>query len=1144
VNGGARLEFGILGPLEVRVDGVPVRIGGPRQRALLAQLLCNANRTVSRERLIDELLSDQPADTAEHTLRVQISRLRKALAVDSDEPRLIARAPGYLLRIEAGELDLDRFDQRVVDGRQALEHGDCERAAVLLRGAEALWRGRPLADLEFEPFAQFEVQRLEELRLIVAEQRIEAELALGRHAELCPELEVLVAEHPLRERLRGQLMLALYRSGRQADALEVYRVGRALLVDELGLEPGPQLRRLERSILEHDSELELSGAERRPTVSTLATLEVERAREEPAVVPALPVRRPRRRRLVALALGVSAAIAAIAAIAVAPEPGGSSPVNRQLHGNVLALLSPGGAAMVPAVKLRARPTDVTAGFGSMWVTEADAGDVVRVGQTRRTVLATIPVGAHPTRIVAAGGQVWVLDPVGHTVSSIDPNTNTVAQTFSVGKKPSDLAFSSGSLWVADRGNGTVVRLNPVTGRVEQVVRTGGDPTGLAVTAGAVWVADDESGTVDRIDPQNAAITKTIRVGDAPAAIASTPGAIWVLDPLDATASRIDLQSDSVVATTALGGAPASLAWTGSSLWVGEQQAGRLLRLDPRTGSVKSAVAVGGPVSALATAGRLWIAIGAAAPVHRGGTLTSVGSGAVIDTVDPAASTSWNVAPPQELGLTNDGLVTLDHVAGRDGARLVPDLALALPVPSDNGLTYTFQLRPGLRYSTGAPVKPSDVTHSFERLFAIRSSGASLFQAITGAAACTGKPSSCDLSRGIVANDHAGTVTFHLTRRDPDFLYKLTIAYADVLPASIPDKQARAPLPATGPYMITTYVPGRELRLVRNPRFREWSAAAQPAGYPNQIIIPLHLDGSQGAAAIAAGTADFMPNLGQIPGSYATYFLRQHRRQVRVNPVMSTSFLFLNVNAPPFNRPTVRRALNLAFDRRAAVSGWGGPIAAKATCQVLPPGLPGYRPYCPYTREHGAGGARQGPDLAEARRLVASSGTEGVKVTVWNSPGLAGATDETKDAVTALRQLGYRASLRLLPDSTYYTYTNNSSNHAQVIDGGWNADYPSADDFFGKLTCSYFVPRDGLDTTDASEYCNPAFDQQVAHAADLQATDPLAADAAWARLDREVTNLALWVPTVTPNEIDLISRRVHNYEYNPLWGTLIDQIWVR
>jgi ABC-type transport system substrate-binding protein/DNA-binding SARP family transcriptional activator/streptogramin lyase len=1141
VNGGARLEFGILGPLEVRVDGVPVRIGGPRQRALLALLLCNANRTVSRERLIDELLTDQPTDTAEHTLRVQISRLRKALAVDTEQPRLIARAPGYLLRIEAGELDLHRFEQRVVDGRQALEYGDAEQAAVSLHAAEALWRGRPLADLEFEPFAQFEVQRLEELRLVVVEQRIEAELALGRHAELCPELEVLVAEHPLRDRLRGQLMLALYRSGRQANALEVYREGRSLLVDELGLEPGPQLRRLERSILEHDSELELPGAERRPTVSAVATLKVEPARREPAVVPTQPVRRPRRCRLVALVLGVSAAIAAIA---VAAETGGSSPVKHQLHGNVLALLSPGDGTMVPAVKLGARPTDVTAGFGSLWVTEADAGDVVRIGQTRRAVRATIPVGAHPTRIIAAGGQVWVLDPVDRTVSSIDPNTDTVAQTFSVGSNPSDLAFSSGRLWVADRGNGTVVRLNPVTGRVEQVVRTGGDPTGLAVTAGAVWVADDESGTVDRIDPQTAAITKTIRVGDAPAAIAATPGAIWVLDPLDATASRIDLQSDAVVTTSALGGAPASLAWTGSSLWVGDQRPGNLLRLDPRTGSVTSRIAAGGPVTALTTGGPLWIAVGAAGPAHRGGTLTSVGSGAVIDTIDPAASTSWNVAPPQELGLTNDGLVTLDHVAGPDGARLVPDLALAVPVPSDNGLTYTFQLRPGVRYSTGALVKPSDVTHSFERLFAIRSSGASLFPSITGAPACTRTPSHCDLSRGIVANDRTGAVTFHLTRPDPDFLYKLTIAYADVLPASIPDQQARTPLPATGPYMITRYIPGQMLRLIRNPRFREWSAAAQPAGYPNQIVIPLRLSGTQSAGKIAAGTADFMPNLGQIPGRYAAYFLRRHRDQVRVNPQMSTSFLFLNINARPFNKLSVRRALDFAFDRRAAVSGWGGPIAAKATCQVLPPGLPGYRPYCPYTRDPGTDGRWQGPDMPKARRLVASSGTKGMKVTVWNAPGPTGSITETKDAVTVLRQLGYRASLRLLPGSTYFTYANNSSNHAQVIDGGWNADYPSADDFFGKLTCGYFVPRDGLDTTDASEYCNPAFDQQVAHAATLQATYSVAADAAWARLDREVTNLALWVPTVTPNEIDLISRRVHNYEYNPLWGTLIDQIWVR
>ena len=200
-------------------------------------------------------------------------------------------------------------------------------------------------------------------------------------------------------------------------------------------------------------------------------------------------------------------------------------------------------------------------------------------------------------------------------------------------------------------------------------------------------------------------------------------------------------------------------------------------------------------------------------------------------------------------------------------------------------------------------------------------------------------------------------------------------------------------------------------------------------------------------------------------------------------------MFLNVRAPPFNDIRVRRALNLALDRRQIVNSYGGPLAAQPTCQILPPGIPGYRPYCPYTRDPAADGRWRAPDLALARRLVAASGTAGMSVTVWNTPGPRGAIGETNDAVTALNELGYRASLRLLPDSTYFTYTNDSRNHAQVIDGGWSADYPSADDFIGKLTCSYFVPRDGLNTTDASEYCDPAFDTQVAHAASLQATDP-------------------------------------------------------
>jgi DNA-binding SARP family transcriptional activator/tetratricopeptide (TPR) repeat protein len=246
------LVFGILGPLEVRLGGSLVPVGGPRQRALLALLLCHANRVVSRDQLVDELLGDQPAESAERMLRVQISRLRKALADGGGAPRVLARPPGYLLRVEPGELDLDVFEQRVATGRDALGGGDLGQAAVLLRGAESLWRGRPLADLEFEPFARFEIQRLQAQRLLAAEDRIEAELTLGQHSALCPELEQLVAEHPLRERLREQLMLALYRSGRQAEALAVFHDTRRVLDAELGIAPGPALRQVHEQMLAAD----------------------------------------------------------------------------------------------------------------------------------------------------------------------------------------------------------------------------------------------------------------------------------------------------------------------------------------------------------------------------------------------------------------------------------------------------------------------------------------------------------------------------------------------------------------------------------------------------------------------------------------------------------------------------------------------------------------------------------------------------------------------------------------------------------------------------------------------------------------------------------------------------------------------------
>jgi DNA-binding SARP family transcriptional activator len=250
------MDFRLLGPLDVVEDDRSLALGGVKQRSLLAVLLLHANEVVSTDRLIDELWGDTPPATAAKSIQVHVSKLRKELG----EGRLVTRTPGYVLQVAGSELDLARFEQLLSEARTAVP----ETAARKLRQALALWRGPALADLVYEPFAQAETARLEELRLAALEQRIDADLATGRHSELVGELESLVARHPLRERLRSQLMLALYRSARQAEALDAYRTARRELAEELGLEPCEELRRLEQAILRQDPALDLAEETARP----------------------------------------------------------------------------------------------------------------------------------------------------------------------------------------------------------------------------------------------------------------------------------------------------------------------------------------------------------------------------------------------------------------------------------------------------------------------------------------------------------------------------------------------------------------------------------------------------------------------------------------------------------------------------------------------------------------------------------------------------------------------------------------------------------------------------------------------------------------------------------------------------------------
>jgi DNA-binding SARP family transcriptional activator len=288
------VEFRVLGPLEAIVDGRPVEIPAAKPRALLALLLLGRNRVVSVDRLIDGLWGDEPPATAAKALQVYVSQLRKALGAD----RLLTKAPGYSLRVEEGALDLDRFELLAREAGTRSVAGEPAEASRLLAEGLALWRGPALAEFASEPFGPEAAARLEDSRLAAMEERIEADLALGRHGSLIPELEELVAAQPLRERSRAQLMLALYGAGRQADALELYRNTRRTFVEDLGIDPSPELQELERAILRQDP----------------ALLQPRRA-EAPRVQPE-PPRRRRRPLLLAVALGLAALAAGAAALAL------------------------------------------------------------------------------------------------------------------------------------------------------------------------------------------------------------------------------------------------------------------------------------------------------------------------------------------------------------------------------------------------------------------------------------------------------------------------------------------------------------------------------------------------------------------------------------------------------------------------------------------------------------------------------------------------------------------------------------------------------------------------------------------------------------------------------------------------------------
>ncbi len=588
------VRFRVLGALEVEVDGVPAELGGARQRAVLAVLLMHANEPVGTDRLVSESWGETAPATATKTAQVYVSRLRRALGNDT----LTATPGGYLLRVPEGALDTDELEEFRARAREA----DPREAARLLRQGLALWRGPPYADLRYEAALQTEITRLEELRLTTLEERIEADLATGEASQLVAELEALAGEHPLRERLRALLMLALYRSGRQAEALEAYRHGRQLLDSELGLEPGVELRELERAILAHDPALD--GPQR-------------------------ALRQTARRRSSALlaAGGALLLAAALTTFVLVRDPGGETTSG----GAGAEALDPQTSKLLATVPLGTTPSSIAVGAGAVWVLDADDTTISVIDPETRSLESVFSTSSTPTDLAAGAGALWIgnafralpFSATGYpeSVSRVDPDTRVVVATIRL-PRPNvvrynaasrftapleHMAVTSDAVWVVGADLG-VYRIDPRTnqrvgGRVKGV-----DAVGIAAGGGGVWVIEFGDARVAKIDPRTNTITQRIPVSSKGlSSIAVGTRDVWAADPFGGLVWRIDpglklprrIPLDVGVSWVAVGA---------GAVWATNELAGLVYRIDPSTNESQVVRRTDGPAMVAVGGGAAWVSV--------------------------------------------------------------------------------------------------------------------------------------------------------------------------------------------------------------------------------------------------------------------------------------------------------------------------------------------------------------------------------------------------------------------------------------------------------------------------------------------------------------------------------------------------------
>ena len=523
------------------------------------------------------------------------------------------------------------------------------------------------------------------------------------------------------------------------------------------------------------------------------------------------------------------------------------------------------------------------------------------------------------------------------------------------------------------------------------------------------------------------------------------------------------------------------------------------------------------------------------------TLVAAGAGGTLDPKVNYTAEYW-----QLYQATYDGLLGFKYADGAGSFEIVPNLAEAMPEVSNGGKTLTFKLRKGIKFSDGSDVTVNDVKASFERIFKVSSPTAGgFYNGIVGADACLKAPASCKLDQGVVVDAATNSVVINLVAADETITSKLAVPHAAINPASAPSKDAGTTIiPTTGPYMYKSYDPNKELIMVRNPYFKEWSHDAQPQGYPDEIHYKFGLTATAQVTAVQNDQANWMYD--PIPSDRLNEIGTKFADQVHIQPLTAMWYLPMNVNLAPFNNVKARQAVNYALDRAAMVKIFGGEKLAAPVCSFLPPDFPGHVDYCQYT----AGGSVESPakawtapDIEKAKKLVEESGTKGQKV------GIVVSDDEVNKQMgeyiqSVLTEIGYKATLKPISGNIQFTYIQNTNNKVQISLSQWYQDYPAASDFlYILLSCASFTP--GSDSSiNMSGYCNKAFDAKMQKAMELGLTDPAAANKMWGELDQEVMADAPVAVAFTPKQIDFISKSTKNYHFSKQYKMFVSQLQVK